>query len=391
MRTTLVVISHDRYFLDKVATKMCEISFGKTREYKGNYSAFVMKKMIELERMEAEYRKYAANKRKQEEIAETMHKDQWFFSTHRTRQKMIERLDEKEAPEKSKEIKVKIQAAQKSGKNVLIAKDLQVSAGNNVILENVNIDIKKGDKIGIFGPNGSGKSTLVKALLGKIPSKGELWVAPGAKIGYFSQDHDKLALNASAEEQILRVIGKERRNEARSLLARMLLTGDSVERPMGTLSGGERARVALTLLLLDETNVLILDEPTNYLDIPSRHAVEEALNDYEGTLIVITHDRYLLDSVCTKVCEVKNKRVNVFNGTYSQMRGRPNTTEIVMDADEYRVMSGFTNWTLNRKFAKGDRVLIAPAEMKSYEWALEQGKLKKTGGKQRKKVNVDDE
>jgi ATP-binding cassette subfamily F protein 3 len=134
-----------------------------------------------------------------------------------------------------------------------------------------------------------------------------------------------------------------------------------------------------------------LDEPTNYLDIPSRHAVEEALNDYDGTLIIITHDRYLLDSVCTKVCEVKNGKVNVFNGTYSQMRGRPNTTEVVMDADEYRVISGFTNWTLNRKFAKGDRVLIAPAEMKSYEWALDQGKLKKTGGKQRKKVNVDDE
>jgi len=390
-KCTLVVISHDRYFLDKVATRMTEISFGRTREYKGNYTAFITKKMIELQRMETEYKKYAANKRKQEEIAESMHKDQWFFSTHRTRQRMIERLDEKEAPEVSKEITVKIQAAQKSGKNVLIAKDLKVALGEKIILENVNLDVKKGDKIGVFGPNGSGKSTLVKALLEKIPSKGELWVAPGAKIGYFSQDHDKLDMNASAEEQILRVIGKERRNEARGLLARMLLTGDSVERPLSTLSGGERARVALTLLLLDETNLLILDEPTNYLDIPSRHAVEEALNDYEGTLIVITHDRYFLDSVCTKVCEVKDKKVNVFNGTYSQMRGRPNTTEVVMDADEYRVMSPFTNWTLNRKFAKGDRVLIAPAEMKSYEWAMDQGKLKKTGGKQRKKVNVDDE
>jgi len=390
-KCTLVVISHDRYFLDKVATRMTEISFGKTREYKGNYSAFIMKKMLEIQRMEIEYKKYAANKRRQEEIAESLHKDQWFFSTHRTRQKMIEKLDEREAPEISKEITVKIQSAQKSGKNVLIAKDLKIDLGGNTILEKVSLDIKKGDKIGIFGPNGAGKSTMVKALLGKIPSSGELWVAPGAKIGYYSQDHDRLDLNMSAEEQIIKAIGNERRADARKLLARMLLIGDRVERPMGTLSGGERARVALTLLLLDETNVLILDEPTNYLDIPSRHAVEEALNDYDGTLIVITHDRYLLDSVCTKVCEVKDKKVKVFNGTYSQMRGRPNTTEIVMDADEYRVMSPFTNWTLNRKFAKGDRVLISPAEMKSYEWAMEQGKLKKTGGKQRKKVNVDDD
>ncbi|MCL2142888.1 MAG: ATP-binding cassette domain-containing protein [Methanomassiliicoccaceae archaeon] len=390
-KSTVVVISHDRYFLDKVATKMTEISFGRTREYKGNYSAFIMKKMLEIQRMETEYKKYAANKRKQEEIADGLHKDQWFFSTHRTRQKMIERIDEKEKPEVSKEITVKIHAAQKSGKNVMTAKNLNVTLNGNPILEGVDLDVVKGDKIGIFGSNGAGKSTLIKALLGKIPSTGELWVAPGARIGYFSQDHDKLDLSMSAEEQILKKIGNERRGEARNLLARMLLTGDQVERPMGTLSGGERARVSLTLLLLEETNLLILDEPTNYLDIPSRHAVEEALNDYDGTMIVVTHDRYLLDSVCTKMWEVKDKKINAFNGTYSQMRGRPNTSEIVMDADEYRVLSPFTNWSVNRKFSKGERVLIAPAEMKSYEWAIEHGKLKRTGGKQRKKVNVDDE
>ena len=390
-KCTLVVISHDRYFLDKVATRMTEISFGKTREYKGNYSDFVMKKMIELERMEAEFRKYSANKRKQEEIADTMHRDQWFFSTHKTRQKMIDRLEVKEAPEESKEITVKIQAAQKSGKNVMTAENMSIAVNGNTILANVNLDVMKGDKIGVFGPNGAGKTTLIKALLGKIPSTGELWVAPGAKIGYFSQHHEKLSLGLTAEEQILTAIGKDRRAEARSMLARMLLTGDQVDRPMSTLSGGERARVALALLLLSETNLLILDEPTNYLDIPSRHAVEEALSDYDGTVIVVTHDRYLLDSVCTKVCEVKNGRISMFNGTYSQMRGRPNTKEIVMDADEYRVLSPFTNWTLNRKFVKGDRVLISKAEAKSYEWALEQGKLKKTGGKQRKKVDVGEE
>ena len=391
MKCTFVVISHDRYFLDKVVTRMTEISFGKTREYKGNYSAFVMKKMIELERMEAENKKYLANKRKQEEIAENMHRDQWFFTTHKTRQKMIERIEAKEAPEISKEITVRIQAAQKSGKNVIIAKDLKIKFGENNILSGVDVDISKGDKLGVFGPNGAGKSTLIKALTGKIPSEGELWIAPGAKIGYFSQDHDILDLNISAEEQLIKVIGKERRPEARNMLGRMLITGDQAERPMHTLSGGERAKVALTLLLLKETNLLILDEPTNYLDIPSRHAVEEALNDYEGTVIVVTHDRYLLDSVCTKVCEVRDNSVKIFNGTYSQMRGRPNTAEIVMDADEYRVLSPFTNWALNRKFVKGDRVLVTPAEMKSYEWAMEQGKMKKTGGRQRKKVNVEED
>jgi len=388
---TLVVISHDRYFLDKVATRVSEISSGKTREYKGNYSQFITKKMLELERMEKEYKKYASNKRKQEEIAESMHKDQWFSAVHKTRRKMIDRLEEKEAPESSREITVRIQASHKSGKNVISAKKLGASIAGKRILDDIDLEVHKGDKIGIFGANGEGKSTLLKALTGKIPYDGELWVAPGAKIGYFSQNHESLVLGLSAEEQILQKIGTERRSEARSILARMLLTGDAAERPMSTLSGGERARVAIAMLLLDETNLLILDEPTNYLDIPAKHAVEQALNEYDGTIVAVTHDRYFLDSVCTKVAEVKDHGLKLFAGTYSQMRGRPNTAEVVMDADEYRVLSPFTNWAVGRKFAKGERILITPPEMKNYEWALSQGKLKKTGGRQRKKVDVTEE
>ncbi|MGN1044700.1 MAG: ABC-F family ATP-binding cassette domain-containing protein [Candidatus Methanomethylophilaceae archaeon] len=387
--TACVVISHDRYFLDKMATRTVEISNGKTREYKGNYSAFIMKKMLDLDRMQKEYDKYVTQKRKQEEIAEKLHHDQWFLTTHKTRQKLIEKMEEKEAPEKNKEITVRIQSAPKSGKNVITAKNLTIRQGGNVILSGVDIDIHKGEKIGIFGANGEGKSTLIKALIGEIPSEGDLWIAPGAKIGYFCQNHENLDLELTAEEQILQVIGKDRRADARKLLARMLLFDDEVDKQMKYLSGGERVRVSLTLLLLQETNLLVLDEPTNYLDIPARHALEEALNEYDGTILTVTHDRYFLDTVCNKVCEVKDGRIKLTAGTYSATRGRPNTTEIVMDADEYRVMSPFTNWAIGKKFAKGDRVLVAPTEMKNYEWAISQGKLKKTGGRQRKKVAVD--
>ncbi|MBR7153139.1 MAG: ABC-F family ATP-binding cassette domain-containing protein [Candidatus Methanomethylophilaceae archaeon] len=388
IKCSLLVISHDRYFLDKMATRMLEISNGKSREYKGNYSDFIMKKMLDLDRMEKEYRKYVTQKKKQEEIARELHLDQWFLTTHKTRQKMIARMEEKEKPEESREITVRIQAAHKSGKNVLTAKDLRVDLGGRTILDKVNLDIHKGDKIGVFGSNGEGKSTLLKALLEELEYEGELWVAPGAKIGYYAQHHDRLDLKLTAEEQILQLIGKERRGEARSLLARFLLTGDDVDKPISTLSGGQRARVAMCMLLLEETNVLVLDEPTNYLDIPAKHAMEEALNEYDGTIIAVTHDRYFLDTVCTSVVEVADGRARVFNGTYSGMKGRPNTREVVMDADEYRVLSSFTNWVTGRKYAKGERVLITPAEQKSFEWALEQGKLKKTGGRQRKKVAV---
>ena len=385
---SVLVISHDRYFLDKMATRMVEIDHGKTREYKGNYTDFITKKMLDIDRMEKEYRKYASQKRRQEEIAAQLHKDQWYMTTHKTREKLIEKMEAKEKPLANKDITVRIQAAPKSGKNVITSKGLSVELGGKSIISGVDLDIQKGDKVGIFGANGQGKSTLVKAIVGEVPFKGEFWLAPGAKVGYYSQNHEGLDLRLSAEEQLMMIVGKDRRGDARQLLARMLLFGEEVEKPMKQLSGGQRARVALCMLLLDATNLLILDEPTNYLDIPAKHAVEEALTEYDGTILIVTHDRYLLDTVCTKTIEVKGGRAIARTGTYSESKGRPNVKEVVMDADEYRVMSPFTNWVSGRKFGKGDRVLITPEEMSSYQWAMDQGKLKKTGGKQRKKVNV---
>ncbi len=387
----VVLISHDRYFLDKVVTRVVEIEEGMTREYRGNYSSFIKKKMNDLERMEKERQRLQGEKRRQEQIAEEQHRANPYLSLHKTRRRMAERIDVPDAPSKTQDIKVRIQAAKKSGKNVIIADGLSVSLGGMTILNDVDLDIHKGDKIGIFGANGEGKSTLVKALVGEIPCEGELWRAPGARIVYFSQTHDSLDLKLSAEEQLLMALGQERKADARGMLARMLLFGDAVERPLGTLSGGERVRVALALILLKKSNLLVMDEPTNYLDIPSRHAVEMAFNDYEGSMMVVTHDRYLLDTVCNRVAEVKGGKVTTFNGTFSEMRGRRPVEEIVQDADEYRVLSSFTNWVTQRRHAQGDRVLIAPAEHKSFQWALDNNKLKKTGGRQRKKVRVSDE
>lgn len=388
---SVLVISHDRYFLDKIATRMVEIDHGKTREYKGNYTDFITKKMMDIDRMEKEYRKYASQKRKQEEIAAQLHKDQWYMTTHKTREKLIEKMEAKEKPLANKDITVRIQAAPKSGKNVITSKGLSVELGGKTIISDVDLDIQKGDKVGIFGANGQGKSTLVKAIVGEVPYKGEFWLAPGAKVGYYSQNHEGLDLRLSAEEQLMMVVGKDRRGDARQMLARMLLFGEEVEKPMRNLSGGQRARVALCMLLLDATNLLILDEPTNYLDIPAKHAVEEALTEYDGTILIVTHDRYLLDTVCTRTIEVKDGKAIARPGTYSESKGRPNVKEVVMEADEYRVVSPFTNWVTGRKFGKGDRVLISPEEMPGYQWAMDQGKLNKTGGKQRKKVNVPSE
>ena len=374
----VLVVSHDRYFLDRISLRTLEIENGKSREYKGNYSAFVEKKNMDIERANKEYDKYQAQKKKQEAIAEQMFHDQRrYMSDYKTRLMLIDKIEKKERPEEAKEISIKIQAAHKSGKNVLMAENLSIEYDGKVILKDVNLDIQKGDKLGIFGANGAGKSTLLKAILGEVPSKGELWVAPGAKIGYYSQNHENLDPNLTAEEQMLQVIGPDRKADARNMLARFLLFGDDVTRKISTLSGGQRARLSLCLLLHGETNLLILDEPTNYVDIKSKHILEQALAEYDGVVITVTHDRYFLDNVCNKVAEVSNGTVKVFNGNYTDLKGKPVAKKAPSKGVTYRVLSPFTNWVTSTKYVKGDKVTITEEDMKGFETAMNQGKLRK--------------
>ena len=374
----VLVVSHDRYFLDRIALRTVEIENGRSREFKGNYSAYVEKKNLEVERANKEYEKYQTQKRKQEAIAEQMFHDQRrYMSDYKTRLMLISKIEKKDRPEETKEISIKIQAAHKSGKNVLIANGLSVEYDGRTILKDVDLDIEKGDKLGIFGANGAGKSTLLKAILGEVPSKGELWVAPGAKIGYYSQNHENLDPKLTAEEQVLQVIGPDRKADARNMLARFLLFGDDVTRKISTLSGGQRARLSLCLLLHGETNLLILDEPTNYVDIRSKHILEQALAEYDGVVITVTHDRYFLDNVCNKVAEVSKGTVKVYNGNYTDLKGKPVARKAPSKGVTYRVLSPFTNWVTSTKYAKGDKVVITEEDMKGFETAMNQGKLRK--------------
>lgn len=374
----VLIVSHDRYFLDRIALRTVEIENGKSREFKGNYSVYVEKKNLEVERANKEYDRYQAQKKKQEAIAEQMFHDQRrYMSDYKTRLMLISKMEKKERPEETKEISIKIQAAHKSGKNVITAEGLSIDYDGRTILRGIDLNIQKGDKLGIFGANGAGKSTLLKAILGEIPSKGELWVAPGAKIGYYSQNHENLDPKLTAEEQMLQVIGPDRKADARNMLARFLLFGDDVTRKISTLSGGQRARLSLCLLLHGETNLLILDEPTNYVDIRSKHILEQALAEYDGVVITVTHDRYFLDNVCNKVAEVANGTVKVYNGNYTDLKGKPVISKAPSKGVTYRVLAPFTNWVTSTKYAKGDKVTITEEDMKGFETAMNQGKLRK--------------
>ncbi|MBR2254224.1 MAG: ABC-F family ATP-binding cassette domain-containing protein, partial [Candidatus Methanomethylophilaceae archaeon] len=249
--------------------------------------------------------------------------------------------------------------------------------GGRRILEGVDLDIQKGDKLGVFGANGAGKSTLLKAILGEVPIEGELWVAPGAKIGYYSQMHENLDLNLTAEEQLLLAIGQDRKADARNMLARFLISGDDATKKMSSLSGGQRAKVSMCLLMHDATNLLILDEPTNYIDIPSKHALEQALAEYDGVVITVTHDRYFLDNVCNMVAEVADGKVKVSNGTYTEVKGEPVPIKSYEEGEKYKVLSNFTNWVDGKKYTKGDRVVVTESNRKGFENAINQGKMKK--------------
>lgn len=380
----VLIVSHDRYFLDRTVTQILEIDGSKMKHYLGNYSQFVDKKALEIERQEKEFQRNSKERDRQAKIAEEQHRMQWFSSTHKTRMKMLERMEVTEAPDKKKDLTLDIDSADKSGKNVVMARKMRVMRGKKILFEDIEFDINRGDKIGLFGPNGSGKSSLVKALMGDIPFRGDLWIAPGAKIGYFEQGRDHLNPEMTSYEQIDDYLEGEARSRARSCLYRLQMTKKDAERPIKTLSGGERARLSLAMLLSMNLNFLVLDEPTNHLDIMARHAVETALAEYKGTFLVVSHDRYLLDSVCSKVAELKDGTFTMFNGSYSQFKGVRKGRDVVEEAEVYKVVSSFTEWNSRKKFSKGDRIVVAPSEKANYQWAIDNGKLKRIPGKERK-------
>jgi ATP-binding cassette, subfamily F, member 3 len=383
----VVVVSHDRYFLDRTVTNVIDLEDGVVRQFSGNYTDYVAKKRLDIERRRIAAEKYETEKQRLEDSAVEMHQKEWYKSKHKTRMKMVDRLEEAEPPKKRPEFNFKVETKERSGKNVITAKGLHVKRGDKMVLDGLDLEIEVGDKLGIFGANGSGKTTLMKTILGELPFHGEMWLAPGAVIGYFGQGHDQLNPELTPEDHLLESLGHDARVEARRLLARFYLRSHEVQRPISTLSGGERARVALAMLLAERRNLLLLDEPTNYLDIQARQAVEGALMDYQGTMLIITHDRYLLNTVCNMVGEMRAGSITVFPGTYSQYRQKVKESTVSLEqAGVYKVVSGFTDWNTKTKYNVGDKVAVAPSELEKYRWAMESGKLKKVAGTELKKV-----
>ncbi|MDA1192494.1 MAG: ABC-F family ATP-binding cassette domain-containing protein [Candidatus Poribacteria bacterium] len=300
---TIVVISHDRYFLDRVTTKTVELRNHNIKEYKGSYSLYIELREVEMLTNIREWERQQKFIAKEEEFIRRNIAGQ---NTREAqgRRKRLARLERIEKLDNSaRSMRLQTQTDKRSGNDVMYAIDLAKRFGDETLFEGVDFEVSRGDMLGIMGPNGAGKSTLFKMILGvQKPDAGEVIFGSNVEIGYLDQEHRDLDSGKRVQDEIWNVMPLNATiGDIRSYLAPFLFTGDDLEKRVGVLSGGERTRLTLAKLMLKKPNLLMLDEPTNHLDIPSREALENCLLDYDGTVILITHDRYLLSKLATKL------------------------------------------------------------------------------------------
>ena len=304
-RGTVIAVTHDRHFLQNCVTKIIDIEGGKATVYPGNYEKYFQ---LKTERRNFEWKAY---EKQQEEIAKLedfVRRNKVRASTAkraRSRQNILDRMERLEKPPSNEFVKVNLGDAAESANKILIIENLNFKN----IIKNFSLEIVKGEKVGLIGRNGVGKSTLLKLIVGEIKAdSGEIKIGNRVKIGYLSQGHEELNLNATPLEELVNEFNLTL-ERARAELARLDLGAQIVEKNIAELSGGEKTRVALAKLILTGANFLLLDEPTNHLDLPAREAIESALKNFEGTILIVTHDRYLLDSVTSRVIEFEKREV----------------------------------------------------------------------------------
>jgi len=324
----MVVVAHDRYFLDKVVSRTIELAFGRIEQYPGNYTKYLH---LREERMERRTREYEAQ---QAHIAHTEEFIRRYKAGQRSReargrQKLLDRLERVERPQDFPGMHFEFNAVFESGQVVLSTQKLvigyppvELQTEPTELVRVADLELMRGDRVGLLGPNGAGKTTLLRTIIGEIaPISGQVYPGHNVRIGYYSQTHRGLNPGRTIVDEI-RQLSTMSEDAARSFLARFLFTGDDVFKPIGALSGGERSRVALAKLTLQGSNFLVLDEPTNHLDLQSRQFLEEILGEFEGTLLFVSHDRYFIDSLATKVWVIEDGVLIPYMGNYSEYRTR---------------------------------------------------------------------
>ena len=315
---SLLIVSHDRYFLDKVATEVYEISRHKIQHYKGNYSYYLTEKAARLEQELKAYEKQQDEISKLEDyVARNLARASTtkMAQSRRKRLEKMERMDRPKGDERSARFSFDI--AKESGNVVLTLENGAVGYADKILADPINLDIRKQQAIAIVGPNGIGKSTLLKSIISEIPLlKGRVQLGANVDLGYYDQELGNLSKNKSVLAEIWDLHPTLNEKDVRSILGSFLFSGADVEKTIPALSGGEKARLSLCKLALDQKNFLVLDEPTNHLDIDSKEVLENALIDYDGTLLFVSHDRYFINRIATNIVELSAEGSKLYLGDY---------------------------------------------------------------------------
>lgn len=332
---TLLIISHDRYFLDQIVSKVFEIENTNMIQFEGSYTKYINYKKSLYDQQMKKYAEQQKEIAKQEELIRRFkqHGTEKLAKRARSREKALEKIDIVDKPVlNNKRTRIKLETKIKSGREVLKVRDLSKSFGDHGLFSDINFDIYKSERVALIGPNGIGKTTLFKILLNKLDyNNGDITIGHNVFTGYYDQEQENLNPDNTLVDEICNADPKISIPEARSLLASFLFLGDDVFKEVENLSGGERSRLSLLKLMLSKSNFLLLDEPTNHLDLPSKEVLEEALLGYDGTIFTISHDRYFLNKISTKILEISSNEVREYLGNYDYYIEKKNELQNVND------------------------------------------------------------
>ncbi|AUT04078.1 lysophospholipase [Nostoc sp. CENA543] len=320
LTTPMVIVSHDREFLDRLCTQIVETERGVSTTYLGNYSAYLTQKAENQSAQLSAYERQQKEIEKQQAFVDRFRASATRSTQAKSREKQLDKIERIEAPTASvRTLHFRFPPAPRSGREVVKIKDLTHIYGDKILFLGANLLIERGDRIAFLGHNGAGKSTLLRMIMGlEPPTEGNVELGEHNVIpGYFEQNQaEALDLNKTVMETIHDEVPDWKNEDVRTLLGKFLFSGDTVFKPVGALSGGEKARLALAKMLLRPANLIILDEPTNHLDIPAKEMLEESLQNYDGTAIIVSHDRYFISQVANKIVEIRDGEFRVYLGDY---------------------------------------------------------------------------
>ena len=367
-RGTLIVVSHDRYFLDRVCTHVTELLLGMAEQYEGNYSAYMKQRTARFEiRMRAWEQQQKLIAREEAIIAryKSFNREKSIRAAE-SREKRLEKIERLDRPQDEHQVNFRFEAKRRTGDDVLFIKDLGKSFGERRLFEHANLHLRAGDRVALLGPNGIGKSTLLKCLMGEVAQDaGTVRWGANVDTGYYDQKQESLHPNKTVLDEVWDAFPRLEQSQVRGALGLFLFTGEDVFAPIHTLSGGEKGRVALTKLMLRKDNFLLLDEPTNHLDMDSREVLEDALENFEGTILAVSHDRYFINRFATRVAVLGEGGIKEYLGNFDDYQARLQWEQAQADQDPR-----FADMTRTEAGKEKKKLRLAKEQMKALKEAV---------------------